>query len=82
MVYTLLRKLLPRKLTFVGLILSAVLGELVMAAGYIAYEWFLYGFGKAILNLIPYLIKGGISVVLACLLYPVMKKILNRIGAI
>ena len=77
---TFLRKLLPKKLTFVGLILSAILGELVMAAGYIAYEWFLYGFGKAILNLIPYLIKGGVSVILACLLYPVMRKIMERMG--
>ena len=79
--YALLRKILPRKLAFIGLICSAVLGELVMAAGYIAYEWFLYGFGKAILTLIPYLIKGGISVALACLLYPVLRKIMGRIGA-
>lgn len=81
LMYALLRKMLPRKLAFIGLILSAILGELVMAAGYIAYEWFLYGFGKAILNLVPYLIKGGISVALACLLYPVLRKIMGRMGA-
>lgn len=80
LVYTVLHRLLPRKLAFVGLILSAVLGELTMAAGYIAYEWMLFGFGKAILNLIPYLIKGGISVLLACLLYPVTKRIMKRMG--
>ncbi|MBO5779321.1 MAG: ECF transporter S component [Clostridia bacterium] len=80
LVFALLRKVLPRKLAFVGLLLSAILGELVMAAGYIGYEWFLYGFGKAILNLVPYLIKGGISVALACLLYPVTKRILGRMG--
>ena len=78
LVYTLLRKLLPKKAAFVGLLLSAVLGELTMAAGYIAYEWLLYGFGKAILNLIPYLVKGGISALLACLLYPMLKRIMKR----
>lgn len=78
LVFALLRKMLPRKVSFVGLILSAILGELVMAAGYIGYEWILYGFGKAILNIVPYLIKGGISVVLACLLYPVTKRIMGR----
>lgn len=81
LVYALLRKILPQKLAFIGLLLSAILGELTMAAGYIAYEWFLFGFGKAILNLVPYLIKGGISVVLACLLYPVLRKIMGRMGA-
>ena len=78
LVYAVLRKVLPRKWAFVGLILSAILGELVMAAGYIGYEWILYGFGKAILNLIPYLIKGGISVLMACLLYPVTKRLMGR----
>ena len=77
LLFALLRKLLPQKLAVIGLLISAVMGELVMAAGYIAYEWFLYGFGKAILNLVPYLIKGGISVVLACLLYPVLRKLLG-----
>ena len=77
LVFAVLKKLLPGKLWIIGLLLSAILGELVMAAGYIAYEWFLYGFGKAILNLVPYLIKGGISVVLACLLYPVLRKLLG-----
>lgn len=80
LVFAVLQKLLPGKLWIIGLLLSAILGELVMAAGYIGYEWFLYGFGKAILNLIPYLIKGGISVILACLLYPVMRRILSRMG--
>ena len=77
LLFALLRKLLPQKLAVIGLLISAIMGELVMAAGYIAYEWFLYGFGKAILNLVPYLIKGGISVVLACLLYPVLRKLLG-----
>ena len=80
LVFALLKKLLPDKLWIIGLLLSAILGELVMAAGYIGYEWVLFGFGKAILNLIPYLIKGGISVILACLLYPVMRKLLHRMG--
>ena len=78
LVYALFKKILPRKGAFIGLILSAILGELVMAAGYIGYEWLLYGFGKAILNLIPYLIKGGISVLMACLLYPVTKRMMGR----
>ena len=78
LVYAFLRKLLPRKAAIVALLLSAVLGELTMAAGYIAYEWILYGFGKAILNLIPYLVKGAISALSACLLYPMLKRIVKR----
>ncbi len=80
LIYALFKKLLRKKQRWVGLIVSSIIGELIMAAGYIAYEWVLYGFGSAILNLVPYLIKGAVSLTLACLLYPLLNSVLVRVG--
>ncbi len=51
LIFLFFKKLLPNKLVWMGLIASAVAGELVMAFGYIAYEALLYGWGAAIINL-------------------------------
>lgn len=47
---------------------AAVAGELLMVAGYFAYETVLYGVGGALSGVIGNLIQGGFAVVLATVL--------------
>lgn len=63
---------LPRLL---GLILSALAAEAVMAVGYFAWECILYGALPAALNIPFNLIQGGICTVVAVIVYTVLRKI-------
>lgn len=80
LVFLFFKKLLPNKLVWMGLILSAIAGELVMAFGYTAYECVLYGWSAAIINLPANLVQGGAGATFACLLYPVLANIMERLG--
>lgn len=74
------KKVMPHKLVWLGLIVSAVAGELVMAFGYTAYEIVQYGFGQAIVNLPANLVQGAFGVVIGCVIYPILTNIMGRLG--
>lgn len=80
LVFVFFKKLLPNKLVWMGLILSAIAGELVMAFGYTAYECLRYGWSASIINLPANLVQGTAGAVFACLLYPVLSAIMVRVG--
>ena len=55
-------------------VISAVIAELVMVAGYFAYECLLYGEQTALVS-VPYnFLQGGLSLVCACVIMVVLKK--------
>lgn len=55
-------------------LVSGVVAELVMAAGYFAYEIILYGVGVALLNVPFNLAQGGIAIAAAILLSLVLSR--------
>ncbi len=55
-------------------LVSGVVAELVMAAGYFAYEIILYGVGTALLNVPFNLAQGGIAIAAAILLSLVLSR--------
>lgn len=56
-------------------LLSGVAAELVMVAGYFAYETILYGAGAALLNIPFNLVQGGIAIAVAILLSLLLSRI-------
>ena len=49
-------------------VVSCICAELVMIAGYFAFEWVLYGFGTATLSAIPNALQGACGIVCAVIL--------------
>ncbi len=56
-------------------LVSGIVAELVMVAGYFAYEIILYGVGAALLNVPFNLVQGGIAITAAILLSFVLSRI-------
>lgn len=68
----------------IGIALSAVFGELCMTCGYLAYEWYVLGYGMAALSSIPAnLIQGAFGCVGGILFYYILKstKLTNKLPA-
>lgn len=64
-----------KRKTILGAAIGAVVGEIVMAAGYFFYEWILYGIGGSLESLLTVnLPQAGINAVAAVLLYIVLEK--------
>lgn len=59
-------------------VMSALAAEAVMVGGYYVFEGFMYGFGAAIVNILPNIIQGAAGVVAAMVLYKVFEK--SKIG--
>ncbi len=59
-------RFIENKVICVRNILIFVICELLMAAGYFAFEWALYGIAAAIGAVVPNLIQGAAGVVLGC----------------
>ncbi len=55
--------------------LTFSMAELVMVLGYALYEWPVYGFAAAMSAVPMNLLQGGASVVLACVLLPLVRRI-------
>lgn len=55
-------------------LLSGLVAELVMVAGYFTYEILLYGVGAALLNIPFNLVQGGIAIIAAILLSFVLSR--------
>lgn len=69
------KRALPKLPAFWCALLSGVSAELIMVAGYFAYESFLYGAATALLNVPFNLAQGGIAIVAAVLLSLVLSRI-------
>ena len=77
------------KFNLLGLIISSIAGELVMVFGYFLFEIFMLsvvngtslsaGFIASLAGIIPNLIQGLFGVIIASLLYPLLKKALSEI---
>ena len=59
-------------------LLGAVLAEVVMIGGYLAYESVLYGFGAAVVSVPFNALQGAAGIVLAMVLYPLIYKPLKK----
>ena len=75
MVWVFFKKLIKKEsLDFLPRILSALVGESLMVAGYFLFEWVLYGFGGATLALVGNLTQGVCAtmcaVIIISILYP------------
>ncbi len=58
----------------VGLIISAVIAELFMCAGYYVFEGFMYGFGASLVNIPPNMVQGLFGIIVGFLLLNIFKK--------
>ena len=50
------------------------LSEVIMVLGYLLFEWPLYGFGAALINVGPNALQGLVGLVSAFLIYGILKK--------
>ncbi len=73
--YYIEKSLEKRTSVFISRLLAAVTAELFMAAGYYIFEGFLYGFLPSAVNIIPNLIQALAGIVLAMVLFKVVKKL-------
>ena len=73
-VAVLIKRGMPKLPTVLRALLSGVAAELVMVAGYFAYEIFLYGIGAALLNIPFNLAQGGIAIAAATVLSFVLSR--------
>lgn len=55
-------------------IISAIVAEAVMVAGYYIFEGFLYGFGASLVNVVPNVVQATAGIVVGLLLMGVFKK--------
>ena len=55
-------------------IISAIVAEAVMVAGYYVFEGFLYGFGASLVNVAPNIVQATAGIVVGLLLMGVFKK--------
>ena len=71
-----LSRLLNKKMNKVfSLIICFIIAEVFMAFGYYLYEGILYGFQASLVNIPFNLLQGGISIIIAILLYHPLSKI-------
>lgn len=70
-----LRKQTPDALSCV---LSGVVAEIVMVAGYYIYEGFLYGFAASAINIPANMIQGAAGILLGSILFGIISKIIKR----
>ncbi|MCR4694465.1 MAG: ECF transporter S component [Pseudobutyrivibrio sp.] len=87
-VFKALSKVLPAKSDWIKLVPSGILGELVMVLGYFLFEIFMLavvngtsltaGVIAAVAGIIPNLIQAGFGVVIASILYPLLKRLSNQ----
>ncbi len=57
-----------------GLIISAVVAELFMCAGYYVFEGFMYGFGASLVNIPPNMVQGVAGIIVGFILVKIFKK--------
>lgn len=50
---------------FASIAIGTIIAELIMVLGYFLFEWILYGFAAAVVNILFNAIQGGISLVLS-----------------
>ncbi len=62
-----------KKILLVGYVISGVLAELIMVAGYYFFEGFLYGFSTAGIAIIGNLAQGAIAVVTSVILITILE---------
>lgn len=56
-------------------ILSGIIGEIVVTAGYFIFENFLYGFGSAIKSIPLNLVQNAMGIFLCTLLFPILRRV-------
>lgn len=57
---------------FISIAISAIVAELIMILGYFLFEWILYGFATAVVNILFNAIQGGISLVLSIVVISIL----------
>ena len=57
---------------FISIAISAIVAELIMILGYLVFEWILYGFATAVVNILFNAIQGGISLVLSIVVISIL----------
>ncbi len=67
--------LIYRKGKISTVILSGIIGELVVTAGYFVFENFLYDFAAALKSIPLNLVQNAMGIILATLLFPVLRKV-------
>lgn len=50
---------------FISIAIGAIVAELIMILGYLVFEWILYGFAAAVVNILFNAIQGGIALVVS-----------------
>ena len=60
-------------------IISGIVAEVIMVAGYFVYEGFIYGFASAATSIPANAVQGGCSLIVACLLAGGFSKIRSHI---
>ncbi|MEF9933959.1 MAG: ECF transporter S component [Clostridium sp.] len=70
---------IKEKSTLTGTIVSCLIGGLVMVVGYFGYEAILYGYIPAAAAIIPNLIQGGASLIIAVPLSKLLTKTVQKL---
>lgn len=58
-----------------GLLVSAVVAELVMIGGYYIFEGFMYGFGASLVNVLPNGVQAVAGIIVGIILVKIFKKV-------
>ena len=58
-----------------GLLISAVVAELVMIGGYYIFEGFMYGFGASLVNVLPNGVQAVAGIIVGIVLVKIFKKV-------
>ena len=72
--YFIFKALSNNKLSKAGYIISGIVAEIIMIAGYFVFEGFLYGFGAVLVNIPPNAVQGVAGIIVGSLLIAVINK--------
>lgn len=68
-------RLLAKKLKKdISAVVSGLVAETVMVAGYYIFEGFMYGFGASAVNILPNVIQGAAGIILGVILLKIFRK--------
>lgn len=72
--YFLFKLLAKKTKEDVAVIVSGVIAETVMVAGYYIFEGFMYGFGASAVNILPNAVQGVAGIILGVILLKIFRK--------
>lgn len=79
LVAAIIHKSISNKSTVAANIVGGTIAEIIMILGYFVFEWAIYDFGGALANVPSNAAQGVAGIVVAILLYTVLKRNINKI---